>query len=48
MHTIFVPCANKALADPDTYFLSIGFGGSSLMWFPLFKFFLGKGNIVVW
>lgn len=47
MHTIFLPCVNKELEKKENFFMGHGFGGSSLMNFPLFTDLLDRGNVIL-
>lgn len=47
IHTIFVS-ANATINSPQRYFLSHGFGGSSLMHFTALPALLEKGDVILW
>ena len=44
-NTIYIPSKNNS---KRTFILGHGFGGTSLMYFPIFKDLITQGNILVW
>lgn len=47
LHTVFVPTDNKDKKQ-TCIFMGHGFGGSSLMYFPIIKLLLRYGNVILW
>ena len=47
LHTVFVPCINKE-KKAENYYIGHGFGGSSLMKFPIIEPLVKMGNVIFW
>ena len=45
LHTIYIPSEK---AKKNNIYLSHGFGGTSLMYFPVIPLLLEYGNVILW